>query len=437
MLCVVKGDRNLTDIAKIVQSPTEVEKVYKRTLTIVVISQMFGGAGLAAGITVGALIAQDMLGTTSFAGIPSALFTLGSALSAYFVGRISQQLGRRLGLSLGFLAGSIGALGVILATVLGSISLLFFSLFIYGAGTSTNLQVRYAGADLAKPKQRATAVSIAMVSTTLGAVAGPNMVTPMGKVAQMMSIPSLAGPFMLAAFAYSLAGLTLFFYMRPDPFLLAKALDKKRQTEKLENEPQSEHQITDSRAGIVVGALVLVLSHVVMVAIMTMTPIHMQEHGSGLTAVGLVIGLHIAAMYLPSILTGKLVDTIGRNKMIVASGVTLAITGIMVAYVPGGSLFWMAFALILLGVGWNFGLISGTAVIVDSTTMSNRAKTQGTVDVLVALGGTAGSLLSGVIVAYSSYGFLGFLGTYLSLLLFPLIYWNRKQKRMRIKDEAS
>lgn len=420
----------MSTIANIVKSPQQVEKLYKRTLTVVVISQIFGGAGLAAGITVGALIAKDMLGSASFAGVPAALFTLGSALSAYLVGRISQNLGRRLGLSLGFLAGSVGAIGVILATILNSIVLLFISLFIYGAGTSTNLQVRYAGADLANSKQRATAVSIAMVATTFGAVAGPNMVTPMGKVAEWMHIPHLAGTFILAAFAYALAGLTLFFYMRPDPFLVAKELEKVRAEKAAETKGDVDiptEKATSHRTGIIVGALVLVLSHVVMVAIMTMTPVHMQDHGSGLTAVGLVIGLHIAAMYLPSIATGRLVDTVGRNKMVVASGVTLALSGIMAAYVPGESLFWMAFALILLGIGWNFGLISGTAIIVDSTTMSNRAKVQGSVDVWVALGGTAGTLLSGVVVAYSSYGYLGFLGVYLSLLLLPLIYWQRRK----------
>lgn len=408
----------------------EIEKLYKRTLKIVVISQTFGGAGLAAGITVGALIAQDMLGSTSYAGLPAALFTLGSALAAYLVGRISQQLGRRLGLSFGFLAGAIGALGVIIATVIQNAWLLFFALFIYGAGTSTNLQVRYAGADLAKPKQRATAISIAMVATTLGAVFGPNMVTPMGKVAQMFNIPPLAGPFILAALAYSLAGMTLFFFLKPDPFLVAKTLDAQRKQKRASATSESEIEFdgTPERSGAIVGALVLVLSHIVMVAIMTMTPVHMQEHGTGLTAVGVVIGLHIAAMYLPSIITGRLVDAIGRSKMVIASGITLAISGLMAAYAPGGSLFWMAFALILLGLGWNFGLISGTAIIVDSTTMGNRAKTQGAADVFVALGGTAGSLLSGVIVAQSSYAVLGFLGTYLSLLLFPLIYWTRKQK---------
>ncbi len=224
--------------------------------------------------------------------------------------------------------------------------------------------------------------------------------------------------------------MTLFFFLKPDPFLVAKTLDAQRKQKRASATSESEIEFdgTPERSGAIVGALVLVLSHIVMVAIMTMTPVHMQEHGTGLTAVGVVIGLHIAAMYLPSIITGRLVDAIGRSKMVIASGVTLAISGLMAAYAPGGSLFWMAFALILLGLGWNFGLISGTAIIVDSTTMGNRAKTQGAADVFVALGGTAGSLLSGVIVAQSSYAVLGFLGTYLSLLLFPLIYWTRKQK---------
>src|SRR5699024_6652037 len=196
---------------------------------------------------------------------------------------------------------------------------LFISLFIYGAGTSTNLQARYAGTDLADEKQRATAVSIALVSTTFGAVAGPNLVSPMGKVASFLHIPELAGPFILAAVAYTLAGLTFFIYLRPDPFLVAKA---KEEYEKKDRNKHAEKVTTSSiprktdRIGVIVGALVLVLSHVVMVAIMTMTPIHMEDHGKGLTAVGFVIGLHIAAMYLPSIGTGLLVDKIGRVFMV-------------------------------------------------------------------------------------------------------------------------
>lgn len=198
-----------------IDSPEKQKQLYKKTLMVVIMSQIFGGAGLAAGITVGALLAQDMLGTDSITGIPTALFTLGSAGTALLVGRLSQRYGRRFGLSAGFLTGGIGAIGVVMAALMNSIVLLFIALFIYGAGTATNLQARYAGTDLAGSTQRAKAVSMAMVSTTLGAVAGPNLVEFMGDVAIFLGVPALAGPFILAAAAYILAGLVLLFYLRP------------------------------------------------------------------------------------------------------------------------------------------------------------------------------------------------------------------------------
>lgn len=415
---------------KYIHSKEEQHKLYKRTLFIVLLSQIFGGAGLAAGITVGALIAKDMLGTESVAGLPAALFTLGSAFAAFIVGRVSQRFGRRYGLSFGFIAGGIGAIGVIFATNMNNIVLFFLALFIYGAGTSTNLQARYAGTDLANEKQRATATSIALVATTFGAVAGPNLVTPMGKVATALHMPALSGPFMLAAVAYLLAGIVLFCYLRPDPLLVAKAIaDAQEKLQQQTTKASGSVQLKVNRMGIFVGTLVLVLSHVIMVAIMTMTPIHMQGHGSTLNAIGIVIGLHVAAMYLPSLVTGVFVDKIGRIAVVIASGITLAVAGLTAAFAPGDSLFWLTAALVLLGIGWNFGLISGTAIIIDSTTIHTRAKTQGSVDVLVALGGSVGSLLSGVIVAYSSYAYLGFLGTYLALLLIPVVVWVSMKKR--------
>ena len=424
--------QNSTEVEHYLHSTEAQQKLYKRSLIVVIMSQIFGGAGLAAGITVGALLAKDMLGSASYAGLPTALFTLGSALAAFLVGRISQRFGRRYGLSFGFIVGGIGALAVVLAAATNNVFLLFLALFVYGAGTSTNLQARYAGTDLASEKQRATAISIALVSTTLGAVAGPNLVTPMGKFALTLGIPALAGPFILAAVAYLITGLIFLVYLRPDPFLVARAIaaekDKQRQ-----DKVNDGHQVLQSKVnhvGVVVGALVLILSHAVMVGIMTMTPVQMQNHGAPLSAVGLVIGFHIAAMYLPSLITGILVDKIGRTFMVIASGITLAASGVVSALAPGGSLFWLTFALILLGLGWNFGLISGTAIIIDSTDIKTRAKTQGTVDVWVALAGTAGGLLSGLIVAYSSYAILGFVGMYLALLLIPLMIWVRvKQNR--------
>ncbi|MEC1488431.1 MFS transporter [Bacillus subtilis] len=417
-------DVQTASLQSYISSPEKQKSLYKRTLFVVSISQIFGGAGLAAGVTVGALIAQQMLGTDAFAGLPSALFTLGSAGSALIVGRLSQRYGRRTGLSAGFMIGGLGAIGVIMAAIINSIFLLFISLLIYGAGTATNLQARYAGTDLANHKQRATAVSITMVFTTFGAVAGPSLVNVMGDFALSIGVPSLAGPFILAAAAYMLAGVVLFIMLRPDPLVIARTIEAANE------EPGDKGHLaatehTENKKGIIVGATVMVLTQIVMVAIMTMTPVHMRHHGHDLGAVGLVIGFHIGAMYLPSLVTGVLVDRLGRTAMAISSGTTLLLAGVIAAFAPGDSMVLLVIALSLLGLGWNFGLISGTALIVDSTDSATRAKTQGTVDVLIALSGAAGGALSGMIVAGSSYLALSFTGGILSLLLIPVVVWFR------------
>ncbi|MEI5583485.1 MULTISPECIES: MFS transporter [unclassified Agromyces] len=425
-------------------------RVQRRTLAVVVASQVLGGAGLAAGITVGALLARDMLGSDSVTGAPAALFTLGSALTAFLVGRITQRRGRRTGLGLGFAAGGAGAVGVVVAAVTGNVALLFVSLFVYGAGTATNLQARYAGTDLALPTQRGTAVSVAMVSTTLGAVAGPNLVEPLGTLAVTLGIPALAGPFLLAALAYLAAGSVLFALLRPDPFLVAQHLDPEPPpataagpdaTREPDSPATSATRIAAEPArgrggdrfapGVVLGATIMILTQASMVAIMTMTPVHMRVHDHALSAVGIVIGLHIGAMYLPSLVTGVLVDRIGRIPMAVAAAVTMLLAGGVAALAPSDSLGLLITALVLLGLGWNFGLIAGTALVVDATSPTHRARTQGSIDVLIALAGAGASALSGLVLAATDYATLSVVGGLLSLLLVPVVLWARRATARR------
>lgn len=388
-----------------------------RIVRVLVVSQVLSGAGLAAGVTVGALLAQDMLGSTSLAGLPSALFTAGSALAAVAVGRVSQARGRRPGLAAGYLAGAVGSAGVIAAAALGNAVLLFLALFVYGAGTATNLQARYAGADLAAPGHRARAVSTVLVATTLGGVAGPNLAAPTGRAAETLGLPHLAGPFLLSGVAYALAALVLALWLRPDPLLLARGLA----AEEARTAAGGGAEAQEGRGGVVLGALVMVLTQLVMVAIMTMTPVHMHDHGHGTAASGLVIAVHIGAMYLPSPLTGRLVDGYGRMTMAAASGVTLLAAGVLAAAAPGDSVVLLALALALLGLGWNFGLVAGTAIITDTVPLATRAKTQGLVDVSIAVAGATGGMASGLVVAATGYPVLALAGGALSLALLPAV----------------
>jgi MFS family permease len=401
------------------------DRLQRRTLAVIVLSQLCSGAGLGAGIAVGALLAEDMLGGDSLAGVPTALFTLGSAGAAVAVGAISHRRGRRVGLVAGFLAGAVGAAGVVAAAALDDVLLLLVALLVYGAGASTNLQARYAGADLAAPDRRGTAVSIVMVSTTLGAVAGPNLIAPMGDVAASMGIPELAGPFILAAGAYALAGLVLFVLLRPDPLLVAMA---RGAGPAAVPDPPSTSVDAGAAAGrgVMVGATMMVLTQIAMIAIMTMTPVHMTDHGHDLDAVGFVIGAHIAFMFLPSPITGMLADRYGRIPVAIAAAVILMAAGLVAALAPGDSLPALVVALALLGLGWNAGLIAGTALVVDSAPLASRARIQGRVDLLIALAGASGGAMSGVVVAGAGFAALALAGGALSLLLLPVLLWYRR-----------
>jgi predicted MFS family arabinose efflux permease len=270
-------------------------------------------------------------------------------------------------------------------------------------------------------------VSVVMVSTTLGAVAGPNLVAPMGDLAAAFGIPELAGPFILAAAAYALAALVLFLLLRPDPLLVAIAARRG-----CDGGPGAEglaplvRPAAPRGRGVVVGATVMVLTQIAMIAIMAMTPVHMTDHGHDLGAVGFVIGAHIAFMFLPSPLTGVLVDRVGRITVAVAAAATLMAAGLVAALAPGESLSALVVALALLGLGWNAGLISGTALVIDSAPLASRARIQGRVDLLIALAGASGGAMSGVIVAGAGFAVLALAGGALSLALLPVLLWYRR-----------
>jgi len=393
-------------------------RLQRKTLVTVLLSQACGGAGLTAGIAVGALIAQDMLATEALSGLPTALFTLGAALTAFLLGRATQRTGRRSALATGFMIGGLGAIGVVVATQLDSPVLLLASLFVYGAGTATNLQTRYAGTDLAPKNRKGTAISIAMVATTIGAVAGPNLIEPLGRLAETLGLPALSGPFLLAAVAYLSAGLILLIRLRPDPYVVAQQLETQEAPEATTADTPG---VVPPKRLVVVGALTLVVSQVVMVGIMTMTPVHMRAHEHSMGAVGLVIGLHVAAMWLPSLVTGPLVDRIGPRITAPLGGGILLASGLTAALAPGDSLGALILALVLLGLGWNIGLVSGSTLVVHGTDPKTRAGTQGSIDVWYQIFGAGAGIFSGVLMSTAGFGMLTIAGGLLALIIVPVV----------------
>ncbi len=434
------------------------EATQKRILTVLVLGQLLAGAGLAAGVTVGALLAEDLLGGPGLSGLPSALFTGGSALAAVLVGRLSQARGRRPGLAAGFAFGALGAVGIVVAAALGSLPLLFLAFVVYGSGTATNLQARYAGADLATDATRARSLSLVLLGTTAGAVAGPNLVGPMGTFAESVGLPALSGPFILAAAAYAAAAIVISALLRPDPLLESRRLEaaaadaaSAAAVPAAAEIPASAHEpvgvgpgegsLSSSslrlptpaaptrvwNAEVITGVAVMALTQFVMVGLMTMTPVHMRAHDHAVTVVGLVISLHVAAMYLPAPLSGWLVDRYGTRVVAVSAGLVLLASGVLAALAPAQATPLITLALILLGVGWSLGLVAGTTVLTTAVPSSVRATVQGQADVAVALAGAAGGLASGLVFAWIDFRGLGFALAALSLVVVAAVRPRRQR----------
>jgi MFS family permease len=210
--------------------------------------------------------------------------------------------------------------------------------------------------------------------------------------------------------------------LRPDPLLTARAI--------AEDAPTDGTRAAAQRldlGSLRLAAVAMILGQIVMVAIMTMTPIHMRDHGHSLGAAGFVISMHIAAMYLPSLVTGTLVDRIGRKPVLAFGASTLLAAGLVAALAPADSLTLLTLALVLLGLGWNLGLVAGSALVTDAVPLAARANTQGKVDLGVSLSGASGAISSGFVVAAASYAALSIAGGILALALLPFLVLSRSR----------
>lgn len=391
----------------------------RRTLSVLMVSQALGGVGVSSGVAVATLLAQDILGSATLAGLAQTSQVLGAAVAAFLLARVMGARGRRPGLSLGYAAGGAGAALCVLAGVVDSFALLLLGTLAIGSATAANSQARYAATDLAEPDHRGRALSLVVWTTTVGAVLGPNLAGPGTTVAHWIGIPELTGPFLFAALGAWLATAWLVVRLRPDPLLLARELARAR------GEADGARVTLHHVAGVVrahpraAAAMVAVAAaHAVMVSVMVMTPLHMQHGGAGIEIIGLVISVHVLGMYAFSPLVGWLADRVGRAAMLaVGAGVLLAAVT-LAGLAPVGHSGGLTLGLFLIGVGWSCCLVAGSALLVDAVPLVERPGVQGAADLLMGLFAAAGGALAGVVIARWGYGALNAGAGVLALAIF-------------------
>lgn len=396
--------------------PASRSEVQRRILKTLAASQIVGGIGNGAGLAVGSLIVKDVSGSSGWAGMATVMLTLGAALFTLPLAALASRAGRRPSLAIGWLLGASGAVTTIAGAEWSSLIVTLVGLALFGASTAANLQSRFAAVDLAEPGQIGRSLSLVIWSTTIGAVIGPNLTGPGATIAGRLGIPDLAGPLVFSAIGFFCAGILIFVALRPDPLVEAGGGDGSSRSGLRAAWP---HVHGSTLAGI----LTVASAHAIMVAVMAMTPVHMQDHGAALRIIGLTISLHIAGMFALSPVMGWLSDRWGTHQMILL-GQSILLIAVFTAGTAADSTTQITAGLVLLGLGWSASLIAGSALI--STSLMNtalapevRPAVQGLSDLVMNLAGAGGGLMAGLVMA--GWGF-GTLNAAAAILTLPVVF---------------
>ncbi|MFF0154194.1 MFS transporter [Micromonospora sp. NPDC005203] len=419
----------------------DVASIQRRTLRLLFTTQIIGGIGVTIGIAVGALLAARIAGT-AMAGVAQSAGVVGAALLAVPVTRIMARHGRRPGLVLAYAIGAVGGVLVVLAAATRWVPLLLLGMLLFGGGTAANLQARYTAVDLAEPARRGRQLSLIVWATTIGAVAAPNFAALADRVTSGWGLPALAGPFAFSAAAFVLAAVVLLGLLRPDPLLTARRLaaadapaagpppatDAPAAVAPVKVRAprtagmRTAWSVVRGRPAARLGIAAVAVGHVVMVAVMAMTPVRLGEsHADAdvLRLVGIVLSLHIAGMYAFSPVVGWLTDRLGRRAVILG-GVGLLLAACAVAGTAGHHTPRLSVGLALLGLGWSGTMVAGSTLLSESVPADVRPSVQGFCDLIMGLAGAAAAVVSGFVMQLADYPVLTLLAAVAAVPLVAL-----------------
>ena len=374
----------------------------KKTIRVLTAGQVLSGFGLGSTLSIGSLLAAELSGTPAWAGSAATFSTLGAATWAIPLARLAYARGRRVSLASGAAIAITGAALVITSAAVHFFPLLLVALFLLGAGSAVGLQARFAATDLPSNRSTGRDLSVVVWATTFGAVIGPNLFGPGEIVGRALGLPTMTGPFVFTILAQMAASTVFWLGLRPDPLLVAKQLNAAKTKGKtsfasafatLRKYPLAAFAIT-----------AIALSHMVMVSVMSMTPIHMKGMGFDLVVVGFTISLHIAGMYAFSPIFGWLSDKLGRVKTVIL-GQVIFVAALGIAGFGQDSRTLVTIGLFLLGLGWSASTVGGAALLTATLPIEEKTNVQGLSDSLMNLSGAFGGAIAGSILA--AFMFLG------------------------------
>jgi MFS family permease len=350
----------------------------KRNVAVLVGAQAILGSQMPMMFVVAGLAGQMLASNVCFATLPISMIVLGSMLSATPVSAIMQRYGRRAGFFLGTFGGATGAVVSAYGLYTGSFALFLVGSFISGIYMSAQGFYRFAATDTASDDFRPKAISYVMAGGLISAVIGPQLATA---TSNAFVVPFLGTYF--AVISVNVIGSLLFLFLDiPKPEPVNPDAPRGRSRWELLTTPR-----------IAVAVICAMVSYALMNLVMTSTPLAVVGCGYTEKTAGYVVTGHVLAMFAPSFFTGHLINRFGVEKIMGLGIAILAAAGVV--GLQGVDLENFFVALILLGLGWNFGFIGATTMLTGAHEPHERGRMQGLNDLLVFGGVTVASLASG------------------------------------------
>ncbi|CAG0935211.1 Riboflavin transporter RfnT [Thermoflexales bacterium] len=405
---------------------TPSSSLVRRLITVLFIGQGLALIALFTTAAIGSISGVQLAGTERAAGWPATAQLLGGTFASYIAGRVMNRFGRRIGLALGYVVGIAGGLMAGLAVMAGSFGLFMIGMLLLGAARATSEQSRYAAADVSPAPMRSRAVSIIVFAGTIGAVLGPAITPLAGRLAETLGFDQLAGPWFVNAALMLVTLLFIFTFLRPDPRDVARRMHadaaETRSSEQLPPARSFRQVLADPLVG---AALIsLGLAQAVMVMVMNITPVHMTHFAHGLEDISLVISMHILGMYGLSVVTGWISDRWGRAPTILIGSLLLIVACVLAP--TNSATLPLAASLFLLGLGWNFCFVTGSALLTDRLAVNERPSIQGSADLVVGAASVIGSLGSGELMASAGYGAVNAIGIGVALIILVAVVVMRR-----------
>jgi MFS family permease len=392
-------------------------------------SQSVVSAALITTGTVNSIAGAELSGVIAWAGLPTTVLLISAALGALTWGLLMERIGRRGGLSIGLLIGALGGIFAGSAISRGSFPLFLIGMGMFGFARSAMQLGRFAAAEVSPAAKRGRAIATVVLGGTVGSIVGPLLVGPAGVLATRAGINELVGPYVTALLLFILAAITVFARLRPDPIKVAKELALQNQA--TNRKPESQRAISEilRQPGVLVAIIAMVTGQAVMVMVMVITSLHMKALGHALSDISLVISSHTFGMFAFSVISGRLVDRIGREPVIMLGSIILILAGLSAGL--STDVLPIASALFLLGLGWNLCYVGGSTLLTDQLSTSEQPRMQGVNDLFVGLASAAGSLASGFVFAAVGFQTMGIVGAAFAFVpLAVALWWTRNPLRL-------